>query len=82
LPCPRIRRRRKRIGRRIARFYGQLVELTPSPVIEVNCAMAVSMAFGAAAGLEIVDPLNHDPALAAYHVSSVRASICCSNWAV
>ena len=42
---------RKRIGRRLASFYGQLVEPTPSPVIEVNCAMAVSMAFGAAAGL-------------------------------
>ncbi len=51
----------------IASLYGTLAKLTPSPIIELNRAMAVSMAFGPAAGLEIVDRLRDEPSLAAYH---------------
>jgi len=53
---------------RIARLYGELAALTPSPVIELNRAMAVSMADGPAAGLAIVDAVAGDPALKAYHL--------------
>ena len=58
---------------RIAGLYEQLVRLTPSPVVELNRAVAVSMAYGAAAGLELVDALSADPALKNYHLlPSVR----------
>jgi RNA polymerase sigma factor (sigma-70 family) len=58
---------------RIAQLYGALAELTPSPVIELNRAVAVGMAFGAAAGLAVVDPLTAEPSLAGYHLlPSVR----------
>jgi RNA polymerase sigma-70 factor, ECF subfamily len=52
----------------IAALYGQLVARVPSPVIELNRAVAVSMAEGPAAGLAIVDTLVAHPALASYHL--------------
>lgn len=58
---------------RIASLYGRLAELTPSPVIELNRAVAVAMAFGPAAGLELVDRLTSEPTLSNYHLlPSVR----------
>lgn len=58
---------------RIAGLYVALLQVSPSPVIELNRAVAVSMAFGPAAGLEIVDALTSDPALEGYHLlPSVR----------
>lgn len=58
---------------RIADLYVALLQVSPSPVIELNRAVAVSMAFGPAAGLEIVDALTSDPALEGYHLlPSVR----------
>src|SRR3546814_6860048 len=53
---------------RITALYDELAQLTPSPVVELNRAVAVSMAFGPAAGLEIVDRLGHDAALRRYHL--------------
>jgi predicted RNA polymerase sigma factor len=53
---------------RIAALYATLARLTPSPVIELNRAVALSMAFGPAAGLELVDTLRDEPTLANYHV--------------
>jgi RNA polymerase sigma-70 factor (ECF subfamily) len=53
---------------RIAALYHALALVAPSPVVELNRAVAVSMAFGAAAGLEIVDALKDEPALAGYHL--------------
>ncbi len=53
---------------RIAALYGELVELQPSPVIELNRAVAVAMAAGPAAGLAIVDTLVDEPTLARYHL--------------
>ena len=58
---------------RIAALYGALGQRTPSPVVELNRAVAVAMASGPAAGLEIVDALTSEPALQAYHLlPSVR----------
>src|SRR5207342_2210591 len=51
---------------RIAALYTALTALTPSPVVELNRAVAVAMAFGPAAGLELVDALAGDPTLAHY----------------
>jgi RNA polymerase sigma-70 factor (ECF subfamily) len=63
---------------RIAALYGELARLTPSPVIELNRAVAVSMAFGPAAGLELVDGLMSEPSLKAYHLlPSVRGDLLC-----
>jgi len=60
----------------IAALYAALVDLTPSPVVELNRAVAVAMAFGPAAGLAIVDTLTSNPALAEYHLlPSVRADL-------
>ena len=60
----------------IVAFYDALVTLTPSPVIELNRAVAVSMADGAAAGLVLVDELADEPALAHYHLlASVRGDL-------
>ncbi len=53
---------------RIAELYETLAAVAPSPVVELNRAVAVSMAFGAAVGLEIVDRLRADPALGSYHL--------------
>jgi RNA polymerase sigma factor (sigma-70 family) len=58
---------------RIAALYGALVELVPSPIVELNRAVAVAMAFGPAAGLELVDSLTSEPSLKTYHLlPSVR----------
>ena len=57
----------------IAALYDALSALTPSPVIELNRAVAVSMAFGPAAALEIVEKLMREPSLKEYHLlPSVR----------
>jgi RNA polymerase sigma-70 factor (ECF subfamily) len=62
--------------KRIAALYGFLAELTPSPVVELNRAVALSMAFGPAAGLAIVDALTAEPSLARYHLlPSVRGDL-------
>jgi RNA polymerase sigma-70 factor (ECF subfamily) len=53
---------------RIAALYEALVRHTPSPVVELNRAVAVAMAFGPAAGLELVDALISEPSLKAYHL--------------
>jgi RNA polymerase sigma factor (sigma-70 family) len=53
---------------RIVALYDALAQLAPSPVVELNRAVAVSMAFGPAAGLELVDALTSEPALARYHL--------------
>lgn len=53
---------------RIVALYAELAARTPSPVIELNRAVAVSMAFGPAAGLEILDDLMADPSLRSYHL--------------
>ena len=58
---------------RITALYDALAQLAPSPVVEVNRAVAYAMAFGPAAGLEIVDALAGEPSLANYHLlPSVR----------
>ena len=54
--------------RTIARLYAQLTRLTPSPVVELNRAVAVGMADGPAAGLAVVDALAASGALAGYHL--------------
>ncbi|MFD7430873.1 RNA polymerase sigma factor [Streptomyces sp. NPDC059818] len=60
----------------IAALYDRLAALTPSPVVELNRAVAVSMAEGPAAGLVLVDALAEDPALEAYHLlPSVRGDL-------
>lgn len=53
---------------RIAALYDALAQLMPSPVVELNRAVAVAMAFGPAAGLELVDALASEPSLSAYHL--------------
>jgi RNA polymerase sigma-70 factor (ECF subfamily) len=58
---------------RISGLYAELMAITPSPVIELNRAVAVAMAFGPAAGLEVVNGLVSEPALKGYHLlPSVR----------
>jgi len=53
---------------RISALYDALGQLTPSPVIEINRAVAHAQAFGPAAGLEILDAIRRHPALASYHL--------------
>ncbi|HEY6592716.1 MAG TPA: RNA polymerase sigma factor [Asanoa sp.] len=61
---------------RIAILYAALARLTPSPVVELNRAVALGMALGPRAGLELVDQLVDDPALKAYHLlPSVRGDL-------
>jgi len=61
---------------RIASLYQTLSQLTPTPVVELNRAVAVAMTSGPARGLEIVDALTGEPALQAYHLlPSVRADL-------
>jgi RNA polymerase sigma factor (sigma-70 family) len=61
---------------RIVGLYGALAELTPSPIIELNRAVALAMHMGPAAGLAIVDGLRAEPALANYHLlPSVRGDL-------
>jgi RNA polymerase sigma-70 factor, ECF subfamily len=60
----------------ITALYDELTRLIPSPVIELNRAVAVSMAYGAAAGLELADRLTADGALESYHLlPSVRGDL-------
>jgi RNA polymerase sigma factor (sigma-70 family) len=59
--------------KKIVALYDALVQITQSPVVELNRAVAVSMAFGPQAGLELVDALMSEPALKGYHpLPSVR----------
>jgi RNA polymerase sigma factor (sigma-70 family) len=62
--------------RKIVGLYDALAQVTPSPVIELNRAVAVSMAFGPQAGLELVDKIAAEPSLRAYHLlPSVRGDL-------
>ena len=61
---------------RIVALYDALAQLTPSPIVELNRAVAVAMAFGPQAGLELVDSLNSEPSLKNYHLlPSVRGDL-------
>ncbi len=61
---------------RIAALYDALAQLAPSPVVELNRAVALAMAFGPAAGLELVDTLAAEPSLRNYHLlPSVRGDL-------
>jgi RNA polymerase sigma-70 factor (ECF subfamily) len=61
---------------RIAALYAELAEVSPSPVVELNRAVALGMAFGPAAGLELADALTSEPALQGYHLlPSVRGDL-------
>lgn len=61
---------------RIAALYDALAQLAPSPVVELNRAVALAMAFGPATGLELVDTLSAEPALKSYHLlPSVRGDL-------
>ena len=61
---------------RIADFYEALARLLPSPIVELNRAVALGMAFGPAVGLELVDTLTVEPSLKAYHLlPSVRGDL-------
>jgi RNA polymerase sigma-70 factor, ECF subfamily len=53
---------------RIAALYAALAEVAPSPVVELNRAVALGMAFGPSAGLAVIDPLMDEPSLAEYHL--------------
>jgi predicted RNA polymerase sigma factor len=61
---------------RIAALYDALAQLTPSPIVDLNRAVAVALAYGPAAGLEIVDTLLDEPTLQHYHLlPSVRGDL-------
>jgi RNA polymerase sigma factor (sigma-70 family) len=61
---------------RIVALYDALAQVAPSPVVELNRAVAVSMAFGPQAGLDLVDELVDEPALRSYHLlPSVRGDL-------
>jgi RNA polymerase sigma factor (sigma-70 family) len=61
---------------RIAALYDALAQIAPSPVVELNRAVAVGMAFGPAAGLELLERIAREPALAGYHLlPSVRGDL-------
>jgi RNA polymerase sigma factor (sigma-70 family) len=61
---------------RITGLYGRLAQVMPSPVVELNRAVAVAMASGPAAGLELVDRLMDEPSLESYHLlPSVRGDL-------
>src|SRR4029077_16609351 len=61
---------------RIVALYDALAQLTPSPVVELNRAVAVSMAYGPGAGLELIDRLTSEPSLKASHLlPSVRGDL-------
>lgn len=61
---------------RIVDLYAELAEIAPSPVVELNRAVAVGMASGPAAGLQLVDLLREEPALRGYHLlPSVRGDL-------
>jgi RNA polymerase sigma factor (sigma-70 family) len=72
----RARRAEETDWERIAALYDALAQLTPSPVVELNRAVAVSMAFGPVAGLELVDELVAEGSLDSYHLlRSVRGDL-------
>jgi RNA polymerase sigma factor (sigma-70 family) len=61
---------------RIVKLYGDLAQRVPSPIVELNRAVAIGMASGPAAGLELVDVLSTEPSLANYHLlPSVRGDL-------
>jgi RNA polymerase sigma-70 factor (ECF subfamily) len=61
---------------RIAALYAALAQSMPSPIVELNRAVAVGMAFGPAAGLQVLDPLLSEPSLEGYHLlPAVRADL-------
>jgi RNA polymerase sigma factor (sigma-70 family) len=61
---------------RIAALYEALVQLAPSPVVELNRAVAIASAFGPAAGLELLDALHQESSLSSYHLlPSVRGDL-------
>jgi predicted RNA polymerase sigma factor len=61
---------------RIVALYGTLAQLAPSPIVELNRAAAVAMAFGPQAGLDMVDSLTSEPSLKTYHLlPSVRGDL-------
>jgi RNA polymerase sigma factor (sigma-70 family) len=61
---------------RIATLYQTLARVSPSPVVELNRAVAVAMAFGPSAGLELIDALTSEPSLQNYHLlASVRGDL-------
>ena len=61
---------------RIADLYATLARITPSPIVDLNRAVAISMALGPAAGLELVDQLTGEPSLKTYHLlPSVRGDL-------
>jgi predicted RNA polymerase sigma factor len=61
---------------RIAALYAELSQLAPSPIVDLNRAVAVAMAFGPQAGLDLVDALTSEPSLKAYHLlPSVRGDL-------
>ncbi|HEX6105614.1 MAG TPA: RNA polymerase sigma factor [Gemmatimonadales bacterium] len=61
---------------RIAALYDALAQLAPSPIVELNRGVALAMAFGPAAGLEVIDQLTADPSLRQYHLlPSVRGDL-------
>lgn len=61
---------------RILTLYGQLAAVMPSPVVELNRAVALAMAFGPQAGLDVVEALMSEPSLKAYHLlPSVRGDL-------
>jgi RNA polymerase sigma factor (sigma-70 family) len=61
---------------RIVAIYDALAQLAPSPIVELNRAVAVAMAYGPAAGLELVEQLTDEPSLAKYHLlPSVRGDL-------
>jgi RNA polymerase sigma factor (sigma-70 family) len=62
--------------KRIAALYAELAQSTPSPIVELNRAVALAMAFGPEVGLELADSLTNEPSLANYHrLPSVRAEL-------
>ena len=72
----RARRAQDTDWTRIAALYDALAQLSPSPVVELNRAVALSMAYGPEAGLEVVDGLLDAPALKHYHLlPSVRGDL-------
>jgi RNA polymerase sigma-70 factor (ECF subfamily) len=61
---------------RISALYDELAQITPSPIVDLNRAVAVGMAYGPAAGLELVDALTGEPTLKTYHLlPSVRGDL-------
>ena len=72
----RARRPQETDWEQIVALYDALAQVAPSPVVELNRAVAVGMAFGPAAGLELVDALQSEPAMANYHwLPSVRGDM-------